>query len=133
MGRKIVVDAVGSRAPVGGGAFSGKDPTKVDRSAAYQARQIAKSVLANNVSEGQSCLVTSAYGIGQFQAEAFTAIIDGITDVTDRVRESFPDFSPGAIQERLGFWEQDGWTYAETAAFGHFGHDHFPWEATISR
>lgn len=131
-GRKIVVDAYGpAAAPVGGGAFSGKDPTKVDRTGAYQARQIAKSVVANGFADGTECHVTLAYGIGQRQPEAVTALVDRRHDVTDWVLKHFADLSPTAMQERLGLWDRSGWTYAQTATFGHFGRDGFPWEATL--
>jgi S-adenosylmethionine synthetase len=128
-GRKIVIDGYGPfAAPVGGGAFSGKDPTKVDRSGAYQARQIARTILEDGFADGAECHVTLAYGIGQRQPEAVTAVVDRRHDVTDWVLERFPDLSPRAIQERLGLWDRAGWTYRQTAAFGHFGRN-LPWEA----
>lgn len=129
-GRKIVVDAYGPCAtPVGGGAFSGKDPTKVDRTAAYQARQIARSILLDGFADGHECHVTLAYGIGQCQPEAITAIVDREHDVSDWVAHHFADLSPRAMQERMGLWKREGWNFAETAAFGHFGRPAFPWEA----
>lgn len=131
-GRKIVVDAYGPRVPVGGGAFSGKDPTKVDRSGAYMARDIALSVLDCHPGGGTDCLVKLAYGIGQIQPETVSAIVDGIHDVTPWVRSRFTDLSPRAIQERLGLWSGTDWSYSETAAFGHFGHAAFPWEQSYS-
>ena len=127
-GRKIVVDAYGPSVPVGGGAFSGKDPTKVDRSAAYAARQMALTVLDQHSAGGTVCDVAIAYGIGQHQPEILTAVIDGTRDVSDWLRQRFPDNSPAAIQERLGLWDRDGWRYANTSSFGHFGRDLFPWE-----
>jgi S-adenosylmethionine synthetase len=127
-GRKIVVDAYGPSCPVGGGAFSGKDPTKVDRAAAYAARQMALTVLDQHPAGGTVCDVAIAYGIGQHQPEILTAIIDGVHDVSDWLTQRFPDNSPAAIQERLGLWDREGWRYADTASFGHFGRDLFPWE-----
>ena len=128
LGRKIVVDALGPRVPVGGGAFSGKDPTKVDRSAAYQARQIAREALEDGAPDAGSVTVSLAYGIGQLQPEMVRAVTDSGRDLSDWVRERFPDLSPAAIQERLGLWRTDGWSYAETARAGHYGHACFPWE-----
>lgn len=130
-GRKIVVDAYGPNVPVGGGAFSGKDPTKVDRSAAYAARQMALTVLERHPVGGTTCDVTIAYGIGQHQPEILTAVIDGQHDVSDWLHSRVPDNSPAAIQKRLGLWERDGWRYSDTSAFGHFGRPQFPWERPL--
>ena len=130
-GRKIVVDAYGPSVSVGGGAFSGKDPTKVDRSAAYAARQMARTVLERHPAGGTTCDVTLAYGIGQHQPEILTAVIDGQHDVSDWVLNLVPDNSPAAIQERLGLWDRKGWSYTDTSAFGHFGRDIFPWEHAL--
>lgn len=127
-GRKIVVDAYGPSVAVGGGAYSGKDATKVDRSAAYMARFIARQVLASHPGGGTDCTVKLAYGIGQLQPEAVSAIIDGKHDVSDWVRARFADLSPRAIQDRLGLWRREGWRYRDTASFGHYGRDLFPWE-----
>ena len=128
VGRKIVIDAYGPRVPVGGGAYSGKDPTKVDRSAAYMARQIAKTAVREAVGGAKECLVTLAYGIGQYQPEMVTAVTEAGKDVSGWVGERFPDLSPAAIIERLGLLDRDGWCYTGTAAFGHYGRDCFPWE-----
>ncbi|HWB06261.1 MAG TPA: methionine adenosyltransferase [Verrucomicrobiales bacterium] len=129
VGRKIVVDQYGPQVPVGGGAFSGKDPTKVDRSAAYMARHIAKTVVANQVKGAKTCTVKIAYGIGQIQPEMVTAITDTGANVSGWVLERFPDLSPGHIIARLNLRNPAGWTYRCTAAFGHFGRGIFPWEA----
>lgn len=131
-GRKIVVDAYGCAVPVGGGAFSGKDPSKVDRSAAYMARYVARDVLMRHEAGGTNCVVQISYGIGQLQPEVVTAVVDGVHDVSDWVRKSYPDLSPPAIQERLGLWRRDGWRYRDTASGGHFGRSDLPWEITIS-
>lgn len=128
VGRKIVVDAYGPRVPVGGGAYSGKDPTKVDRSGAYMARHIAKTAVAERAGGAEECLVTLAFGIGQLQPEMVTAVTQDGTDVSGWVRERFPDLSPGAIIERFGLRNPDGWSYGDTAAYGHYGRDIFPWE-----
>lgn len=127
VGRKIVVDAYGPRVPVGGGAYSGKDPTKVDRSAAYMCRHIAKTALAHHP-DVQECTVTLAYGIGQLQPEMVTAIADSDRDLSSFVKEKFPDLSPGSIIERLGLRHPNGWSYYRTASYGHYGRPEFPWE-----
>jgi S-adenosylmethionine synthetase len=129
VGRKIVSDAYGPRVPVGGGAYSGKDPTKVDRSAAYAARQIAKSVVAHGIGGARECLVAIAYGIGQRRPEMVTAVTDKGRDVASWVHEHFPDLSPDATIERLGLRKPRGWSYSQTAAYGHYGRSEFPWEA----
>jgi S-adenosylmethionine synthetase len=131
VGRKIVVDAYGPHVPVGGGAYSGKDPTKVDRSAAYMARHIAKTAVEMQIRGANAVTVHIAYGIGRRQPEMVTAITETGVDISDWVRSRFPDLSPRAIAERLGLWRDAAdvkWTYADTAAFGHYGRDMFPWE-----
>jgi S-adenosylmethionine synthetase len=130
-GRKIIVDTYGGYAPHGGGAFSGKDPTKVDRSAAYMARYIAKNVVASGLSD--KCTVQLAYAIGV--AEPVSVLIDthgtGIIDderISDIVRENFT-LTPKAIIETLDLRRP---IYKATARFGHFGrtNDEFSWEKT---
>lgn len=142
VGRKIVVDAYGPRVPVGGGAFSGKDFTKVDRSAAYMARHIAKDIVANKIKGAEACTVNLAYGIGQHTSEMVTAITDQGVDLSDYVQEKFGDLSPRFIIDRLGLakptglisaksdlsFDSEGWRYFQTASFGHFGRENFPWE-----
>jgi S-adenosylmethionine synthetase len=130
-GRKIIVDTYGGYAPHGGGAFSGKDPTKVDRSAAYMARYIAKNIVSAGLAE--RCLVQLAYAIGV--AEPVSILID--TSGTGRVpepvlveliREHF-SLSPQGIMESLKLRRP---IYRRTAAYGHFGRedDIFTWEQT---
>lgn len=130
-GRKIIVDTYGGYAPHGGGAFSGKDPTKVDRSAAYMARYIAKNIVAANLAD--RCLVQLAYAIGV--QDPVSVLID--TAGTNRadeahlahgVREVFR-LTPQGIIEQLNLRAP---IYKQTAAYGHFGrHDHeFTWERT---
>ncbi len=130
-GRKIIVDTYGGYAPHGGGAFSGKDPTKVDRSAAYMARYIAKNVVAAGLAD--KCTVQLAYAIGV--AEPVSVLIDshgtGTIDderISDIVRENFT-LTPKAIIEALDLRRP---IYKETARFGHFGRKNgeFTWELT---
>ena len=128
VGRKIVVDAYGPRVPVGGGAYSGKDPTKVDRSAAYMCRHIAKSVVAHGVKGAKECTVKLAYGIGQHQPEMVTAVTDTGAEVSSWVKETFKDLSPRHIIDYLGLFHRDGWNYYSSAAYGHYGRGMFPWE-----
>lgn len=111
-GRKIIVDNYGPEVAVGGGAFSGKDPSKVDRSAAYMARRIAVDTLEANP-EAQQVLVKLAYAIGHPEALMAVAVVDGVAqDVTGY------DLTPNGIRS---FLELDRPVYAETATWGHFG------------
>jgi S-adenosylmethionine synthetase len=128
-GRKIIVDTYGGYAPHGGGAFSGKDPTKVDRSAAYMARYIAKNIIAAGLS--RKCLIQLAYAIGI--AEPVSILVDtGGTGIIDEsklaalVRESF-DLTPRGIMRDLKLRQP---IYRQTAAYGHFGRQGptFTWE-----
>jgi S-adenosylmethionine synthetase len=135
VGRKIVVDAYGPRVPVGGGAYSGKDPSKVDRSAAYMCRHIAKAVVQHQVGGARECTVSIAFGIGKHQPEMLTAITDRGEDVAAWVQDKFKDLSPKGIIERLqlrspNLWSDPdgGWCYYQTASYGHYGRPNFPWE-----
>lgn len=130
-GRKIIVDTYGGYAPHGGGAFSGKDPTKVDRSAAYMARYIAKNLVAAGLAD--KCTVQLAYAIGV--AEPVSVLVQthgtGTVDegrLSDIVRENFK-LTPKGIIETLDLRRP---IYKATARFGHFGraHDEFTWEKT---
>ena len=126
-GRKIIVDTYGGAAHHGGGAFSGKDATKVDRSAAYAARQAAKSVVASGLAE--RCEIAIAYGIGLAEPIAINVDTFGTGRTSDEriaklVNINF-DFRPGAIIERLGLRAP---IFRQTATFGHFGRAHLPWE-----
>ena len=133
-GRKIIVDTYGGAAPHGGGAFSGKDPTKVDRSAAYAARYIAKNVVASKISE--KCLIQLAYAIGvskplSIYVDLFDNDLDKNKFVVDKIKENF-DLSPRGIREMLGLNKP---IYEKTAAYGHFGRvpekdGAFSWENT---
>jgi S-adenosylmethionine synthetase len=128
VGRKIVVDAYGPRVPVGGGAYSGKDPSKVDRSAAYMARYIAKKIVKEKIGGATECLVSLAYAIGQHEPEMIAATTDK-GDLSELVREEFAgQLSPQNIQDRLKLWEPQEWRYQETGAYGHYGWNKYPWE-----
>ncbi len=132
-GRKVIVDTYGGAAPHGGGAFSGKDPTKVDRSAAYAARYLAKNVVAAGLA--RRCLIQLAYAIGVSKPLSIYVDLMGTGEVDeDRLAAFFHelDLSPRAIRERLGLNRP---IYARTAAYGHFGRDPepdggFSWERT---
>jgi S-adenosylmethionine synthetase len=130
-GRKIVVDTYGGAARHGGGAFSGKDPTKVDRSASYAARYVAKNIVAAGLAD--RCEVQVAYAIGvahpvSVSVDCFGTETLPIRRITALVGEHF-DLRPGAIIRDLDLWRP---IYAKTAAYGHFGRpDHdFTWERT---
>ena len=128
-GRKIIVDSYGGMAPHGGGCFSGKDPTKVDRSAAYMSRYVAKNVVAAGLAERAQVQV--AYAIGTAHPVSFVLDTFGTSEVDpDRlgktVFEAF-DFRPAAIIETLDLRRP---IYTDTACYGHFGRKGFPWEET---
>lgn len=117
-GRKLIVDNYGPRVPIGGGAFSGKDPSKVDRSAAYAARKIAIDYLHKH--SAQEVYVYLAYAIGHDQPLEATVVVDGIES---RVTEY--DLSPKGIIKLLNLKRP---VYEQTARYGHFGHPEFSWE-----
>ncbi len=121
-GRKLMVDTYGGLIPHGGGAFSGKDPTKVDRSGAYMARFAAKNLVANGIAK--NCLVSVAYAIGKEEPVMLRAVSGEGRDVSDYLRQHF-DFRPRSIMERLSLRRP---IYRPSAAYGHFGRDEFPWE-----
>ncbi len=128
-GRKIIVDTYGGRCPHGGGAFSGKDPTKVDRSAAYMARYIAKNMVAAKLAS--ECTVQIAYAIGRDEPVGFYVDTDGTGKIADEklaeiARKIFP-LTPRGIIEHFKLRNP---IYLQTAAYGHFGRKGFPWEAT---
>lgn len=126
-GRKIVVDTYGGYARVGGGAFSGKDPSKVDRSGAYAARYIAKNIVANGLAS--KCEIGLAYVIGQARPLMQTIETFGTSTVSERALYDFKDklidTSVRSIIETLDLARP---IYSKTAAYGHFGRDNFPWE-----
>jgi len=130
-GRKIIVDTYGGYAPHGGGAFSGKDPTKVDRSAAYMARYVAKNIVAAGLAD--RCLVQLAYAIGVAEPVSVHVNTEGTGRVSDSVisklvRDNF-QLTPRGIIEELNLRRP---IYKATAAYGHFGRDGegFSWERT---
>ncbi len=125
-GRKIMVDTYCGLAPHGGGCFSGKDPTKVDRSAAYMARFAAKNIVANGFAK--KCLVAVSYAIGRAEPLMVQAINEKGEDVSNLAKEKF-DFRPKAIIERLNLRSP---IYIKTAAYGHFGKTGLPWEEIVS-
>ncbi|WBL34085.1 methionine adenosyltransferase [Sinirhodobacter sp. HNIBRBA609] len=133
-GRKIIVDTYGGAAPHGGGAFSGKDPTKVDRSAAYAARYLAKNVVAAGLA--QKCLIQVSYAIGVAKPLSIYADTYGTGEVSDeeieRIVAKCMDLTPKGIRTHLDLCKP---IYARTAAYGHFGRapeadGGFSWEKT---
>jgi len=128
-GRKIIVDSYGGMGRHGGGAFSGKDPSKVDRSGAYMARYIAKNVVAAGLAE--RCEVQLAYAIGvpfpvSIMAETFGTGKVPDAEIVAGIRKVF-DMSPAGIIKTLDLKKP---VYQKTASYGHFGRDHFSWEKT---
>jgi S-adenosylmethionine synthetase len=130
-GRKIIVDTYGGAAPHGGGAFSGKDPSKVDRSAAYASRYVAKNIVAAGLAS--KCLVQISYAIGVAQPTSVMVTTYGTGKVSDEkiaelVRAHF-DLRPKGIVKMLNLLRP---IYRKTAAYGHFGREEpeFTWEAT---
>ena len=126
-GRKIIVDTYGGRAPHGGGAFSGKDPSKVDRSAAYAARHVAKNIVAAGLAS--ECTVQLAYAIGVAQPVSINVDTLGTGKLTDdelaELVKQNVDLTPKGIISRLDLKRP---IYQATAAYGHFGRDEFSWE-----
>lgn len=127
-GRKIIVDTYGGRAPHGGGAFSGKDPTKVDRSAAYAARHLAKNLVAAGAADELTIQLSYAIGV----AEPVSIHVDGhgtekvpTYEISDFVKKNI-DLTPNGIITRLNLRRP---IYRASAAYGHFGRPEFPWES----
>ncbi len=133
-GRKIIVDTYGGVGSHGGGAFSGKDPSKVDRSAAYYSRYVTKNIVAAGLAK--KCEIQVAYAIGIAKPLSINVETYGTGEIEDyelqQILESGEifDFRPAAIISDLGLLKPDGWSYLETASGGHFGRNHFPWEKT---
>ncbi|MCD9212512.1 methionine adenosyltransferase [Vibrio cholerae] len=128
-GRKIIVDTYGGAARHGGGAFSGKDPSKVDRSAAYAARYVAKNIVAAGMAD--RCEIQLSYAIGvadptSIMVETFGTEKISQEIIIEAVRQFF-DLRPYGLQEMLNLLQP---IYKKTAAYGHFGREEFPWEAT---
>ena len=133
-GRKIIVDTYGGAAPHGGGAFSGKDPTKVDRSAAYAARYLAKNVVASGMAD--RCTIQLSYAIGVAKPLSIYADLHGTADVDpaalERAIGTVMDLTPRGIRQHLGLNKP---IFERTAAYGHFGREPdadggFSWERT---
>ncbi|KAF0671719.1 hypothetical protein L244_11955, partial [Salmonella enterica subsp. enterica serovar Worthington str. BCH-3194] len=126
-GRKIIVDTYGGMARHGGGAFSGKDPSKVDRSAAYAARYVAKNIVAAGLAD--RCEIQVSYAIGVAEPTSIMVETFGTEKVSAEqlillVREFF-DLRPYGLIQMLDLLHP---IYKETAAYGHFGRENFPWE-----
>ena len=134
-GRKIIVDTYGGMAAHGGGAFSGKDPSKVDRSAAYYARYAAKNIVAAGYAD--RCQIQVAYAIGVDKPVSVCVKTFGTNrGATNEQLEKLIlsgkvfDFRPYALTADLGLASPKGWRYRDTASYGHFGRPEFPWERT---
>ena len=133
-GRKIIVDTYGGVGSHGGGAFSGKDPSKVDRSAAYYARYVAKNIVAAGLAE--KCEIQVAYAIGVSKPLSINVDTYGTGKYDDHRLQAILekgdifDFRPASIIETLELTKPSGWSYKQTAAYGHFGRAIFPWEKT---
>jgi S-adenosylmethionine synthetase len=122
-GRKIIVDTYGGSCPHGGGAFSGKDPTKVDRSAAYMMRYLAKNIVASGQATRATCQIS--YAIGVEQPMSFYVQSDGNSQaITDWVQDNV-DLTPAGIIKRFDLFRP---IYGSTTNYGHFGKDYLPWE-----
>jgi S-adenosylmethionine synthetase len=133
-GRKIIVDTYGGVGCHGGGAFSGKDPSKVDRSAAYYARYAAKNIVAAGLAE--KCEIQVAYAIGIARPLSINVDTFGTGKVDDEEiqevleSEEIFNFRPAEIIKDLELTTPRGWSYRDTAVAGHFGRDKFSWEQT---
>ncbi len=135
-GRKIIVDTYGGVGCHGGGAFSGKDPSKVDRSAAYMCRYVAKNVVAAKLAK--KCEIQVSYAIGIDRPLSINVDTYGTGLVPDKVLQDVIessdifDLRPALIVQALDLKHprENGWSYRQTASYGHFGRDHFPWEKT---
>jgi len=133
-GRKIIVDTYGGIGRHGGGAFSGKDPSKVDRSAAYMARYVAKNIVAAGLADRCELQVSYAIGVAKplsINVDTFgTGKVDEERIIAQLMGGAIFDFRPAAIIRTLGLTRPTSWTYRQTAAYGHFGREGFPWEKT---
>ena len=126
-GRKIIVDTYGGAARHGGGAFSGKDPSKVDRSGAYFCRYVARQVVAHGLAQRAEVLVAYAIGVAEPVSVSVDTFGTGDDDAADEFVSQF-DFRPGAIIERLDLLRP---IYKRTTNYGHFGRSEFPWERSM--
>lgn len=124
-GRKIIVDTYGGAAPHGGGAFSGKDPTKVDRSAAYLCRWLAKNIVASG--QATRAQIQISYAIGRAEPMSLSVTSDGNDEALLTYIQNNVDLTPKGIIERFNLFRP---IYGETTNYGHFGKHWLPWEAT---
>jgi S-adenosylmethionine synthetase len=122
-GRKIIVDTYGGSCPHGGGAFSGKDPTKVDRSAAYMMRYLAKNIVASGQATRATCQIS--YAIGVVQPMSFYVQSDGNSQAITNWIQDNVDLTPAGIIKRFDLFRP---IYRSTTNYGHFGKDYLPWE-----
>jgi S-adenosylmethionine synthetase len=133
-GRKIMVDSYGGVGSHGGGAFSGKDPSKVDRSAAYYARYAAKNIDAAKLAD--KCEIQIAYAIGVSKQVSINVSTYGTAKVDENkiakvlTDGKIFDFRPAMMIKNLGLITPKGWSYRQSCIYGHFGRDGFPWEKT---
>jgi len=123
-GRKIIVDTYGGFAPHGGGAFSGKDPTKVDRSAAYMARWLAKNVIADEMADW--CNIQLSYAIGVKQPTSIYVESNGYSKSIEKFIKENIDLSPKGIIDRFDLF--NFYEYSKNCTYGHFGNKNVPWE-----
>ena len=123
-GRKIIVDTYGGFAPHGGGAFSGKDPTKVDRSAAYMARWLAKNVVADEMADW--CNIQLSYAIGVKQPTSIYVESNGYSKSIEKFIKENIDLSPKGIIDRFDLF--NFYEYSKNCTYGHFGNKNVPWE-----
>ncbi|MDI6743040.1 MAG: methionine adenosyltransferase, partial [Smithella sp.] len=133
-GRKIIVDSYGGVGSHGGGAFSGKDPSKVDRSAAYYARYAAKNIVAARLAD--KCEIQLAYAIGVAKPLSINVSTYGTSVIPENKIEKILtdgkifDFRPAMMIKDLGLTTPKGWSYRKSCNYGHFGRKGFPWEKT---
>ena len=133
-GRKIIVDSYGGVGSHGGGAFSGKDPSKVDRSAAYYARYAAKNIVAAGLAD--KCEIQLSYAIGVAKPLSINVSTYGTGKINDEkisrilTDAKIFDFRPAMMIKDLGLTTPRGWSYSKSCNYGHFGHAGFPWEKT---
>lgn len=131
-GRKIIVDTYGGVGSHGGGAFSGKDPSKVDRSAAYYARYAAKNIVAAGLAD--KCEIQVAYAIGVAKPMSINVCTYGTGKVSEEkiadllLSGKIFDFRPAALIRDLDLTHPKGWSYSESCTYGHFGRSNVPWE-----
>lgn len=126
-GRKIVVDNFGADCPIGGGSFSGKDATKVDRSGAYAARWLAKNIVAQRTVENAQVQIAYAIGVSQ-PVSLRVKTNNGEFSIDYLIEDGDVDLSPQGIINKFGLRTRNGWRYQDTAYGGHFGRNIFPWE-----